>query len=157
MSDNFTTVIFIIIAVVVFVGRTILEARKRKNAPPRKTGEAAHHEEAHQEDDYQSLGERIGPVHFEIEEEKKKKLAALAAARKATVVKTNLIPKEDQGLPAVSRGTVPIAGSSAALSRNVQPQAAAQGPGLHLNLSKLSPLKQAVVMAEILGPPKGLS
>jgi len=34
-------------------------------------------------------------------------------------------------------------------------KAAPSGPGL-FNLNRLSPLKQAVVMAEILGPPKGL-
>ena len=58
-------------------------------------------------------------------------------------------------------GTVPLSNIGARSRLFAQPQQPApQGPGTsplgNINLANLSPLKQAVVMSEILGPPKAL-
>ena len=172
MFDNFTTVIFIIIAIVVFVGRTMAEARKQKNAPPRKTGEAAPHEE-----EFKSSGERIGPVHFEIKEEEDRKISAVQHAqqhsKKPAPVKAKTPGVSGPGFSGQGISDFGFAGSDLFKSQTAVPDrsyaassvakpaapghAAAQGQGgLHINLGKLSALQQAVVMAEILGPPKGL-
>ena len=128
---DFSNIVFIVIALVVFIGRALLQARKKKEPPPRV---------------------HI-PVHFEDDE--KPRIAAASAAAAKPVAPKAVKRHLDQPMPP------PLSTQAAAAppekAGEALPKAAPQErKGFSLNLSHLSPLKQAVVMAEILGTPKGM-
>ena len=124
-----SNIIFILVVVVIFVVRTAIQSRKKPEKKPPQV--------------------RI-PVHFE--DEKKPAVRAKAAA----AVKA---PKQSRSSPALSSSSNLYAAPSAAGGTGPVGNAGTPTPvrkDFASNLSRLSPLKQAVVMAEILGPPKGL-
>ena len=141
MGDSILNVLFIVVIIAVFVVRTILSAKKEKEPPPKV----------------------VIPVHFEDEKEPAVKKIQ-AAIPKKPVKKAPLF----ETLPLDPAIEMPL--SSQVQNKKKAPNAAASKSGpvrapvippepqrSPLNLDHLSPLKQAVVMAEILGPPKGLS
>ena len=135
MGGFSSNLIFIFIALAIFIGRTIVEARKKKKPPPRKPERT------------------IPPIHFEADKPAApaKKARQTQAAQKLSQAKAALAPKEEVSLPSAAVSPKP----PPAAAKNVAPVAAEQKV-FSFNLNHLSPLKQAVVMAEILGPPKGM-
>jgi len=144
MGDSFLNILFIIAVVAVFIVRTISSAKKKKEPEPK---------------------EKI-PVHFEDEDDEDPSYFKNKAAeetiktieKKASVIETIPLSQAAEALPSqiknvrkASAAPPPKGGVSRPTAAPVELQ-----KGFPNNLNKLSPLKQAVVMAEILGPPKGL-
>jgi len=137
MGDTFFNII-IIVAVVIVIGRTIFQMKKKPEPPPRI------------------------PVHFEDDGEPVSLKSKVPAAVPKAVPKKVLAPKtiplsqfESKPLGQFRNSKVPEIPSSKPAVRI--PAAAPQGQtGFPFNLNNLSPMKQAIVLAEILGPPKGM-
>jgi hypothetical protein len=137
MTDTVFNLIVILIPVAIVIGRIVMGARNKRNPPPRP---AQPHIPVHFEDDNSYFRNRMPAATPET-----KPRVPTPPPKLAT-----LAPNEAY-LPATGSGVKPATG---------RPVAAAAAPSGHrdftLSLSHLSPLKQAVVMAEILGPPKGM-
>ena len=136
MFDAVVNFIIILIPVAIVIGRIVAGARNKRNPPP-------------------APAQPKIPVHFEDDEDNyfKRNIPAKVTPAKlpATRPRVQATPTTLATLtPAAASGVTPAPGR----------QAAAAAPSGHkdftLNLSHLSPLKQAVVMAEILGPPKAM-
>jgi hypothetical protein len=131
MFDTVFNLMIILIPVAIVVGRIVVNARNKRNPPPKPAQP------------------RI-PVHFEDDDNYFRKQPPVKASETKPRVPTTLVPNE----------TFPPAAGSGVKSAPGRQAVAAAAPSGHrdftLNLSHLSPLKQAVVMAEILGPPKGM-
>ena len=139
MFDSFFNVIIVIIALTVFIGRTIYQvrAKRREESPEQQQRQAIFEDD--EEDNYRDL------AYYVEQEEKKAKEAAPKKAAPKKVSTERLL--EDTGLI-----QTPI---SQVLPPRPVVSVQAQSGGLQ-NLKLLTPLKQAVVMAEVLGTPKGL-
>ena len=140
MFDPFN-IVFILVIVVVFIGRAVIQAKK----PPPKPPEI--------------------PVHFEDDDEPESAMTresahgakttspvihAAKTSQNKSRLQTSLSPSTlTSGRAAVSKPSPAGTAGAGAVSQ-------AQG-GVTLNLNHLSPMKQAVVMAEILGTPRGLA
>jgi hypothetical protein len=133
MGDSLFNIIIVLIPVAIFIGRIVMQAKaKRKPEPPRKQPPI--------------------PVHFEDYDDEDDRQFAPSAVSKQAVNKA--INNKDRAAaysppPLVDSAPIPPPLKKAKAS-SAEPE---QG---FLYLSHLSPMKQAVVMAEILGPPKGL-
>ena len=145
MFRSLFNLVFILIPIAIFVGRMVVQARG-KNAPPPRIP-------VHFEDDKDDEGDYEGPKAREefakTLPELRKKLHAKANAGKKTtpsMSSVNMRAAESSAAPKASMagGTIPPA------------QAAAGGSAFPKNVAQLSPLKQAVIMAEVLGPPLAL-
>jgi hypothetical protein len=136
MTDTVFNLIVILIPVAIVIGRIVMGARNKRNPPPRP---AQPHIPVHFEDDENYFKRQLSakqPESRPYVPAPPPKLASLAT---------------EAYLPAAGSGVKP------ALGRPVAVAAAPSGHGdFILKLSRLSPLKQAVVMAEILGPPKAM-
>jgi len=138
MGDAPFNIIIVLIPLAIFIGRIVLQAQaKRRPEPPKKQPSI--------------------PVHFEdYDDEDDRQFAPSAVSRQ--VISKQAINKAinnkgraDTSNPPLSLDSVPKPPPVVkAKTPSAEP---AQG---FLNLNHLSPMKQAVVMAEILGPPKGL-
>ena len=135
MTDTVFNLIVILIPVAIVIGRIVMGARNKRNPPPKP---AQPHIPVHFEDDNSYFRNRLP--------------AATPEAKPRTPTPppklATLTPEPYP--PAAAPGVKPTPG---------RPVAAATPSGhkdFTLSLSHLSPLKQAVVMAEILGPPKGM-
>ena len=137
MTDTVFNLIIILIPVAIIVGRMVVNARNKRHPPPAPAQP------------------RI-PVHFEDDDDSYfKKQASARQPETKTRVQTSStslatrVPNE--AFPAAASGVKPTPAPG---------KTVAAAPSGHkdftLNLSHLSPLKQAVVMAEILGPPKAM-
>ena len=141
MFENFSNLIFIAVAIAVFIGRTVAQAKKKREQeeappPPPPRAPTLHFEEK-EEDDFVR---RIQPA-----KPKPPAKKPAVAAKVATPARKDTVPPAITAEQLFPTRAVPIA-------------AAAQNQGdFSFNLNHLSPLKQAVIMAEILGPPKALS
>ena len=134
MFDTIFNLIIILIPAAIIVGRIVVGARNKRNPPP------------------VPAQPRI-PVHFEDDNNYfKRQLSAKQPETRPHV------PTPPPKLAVLAPEAFPPAAASGVKLAPGRPVAAA--PSGHkdftLNLSHLSPLKQAVVMAEILGPPKGM-
>ena len=134
MFDTVFNLIIILVPVAIVIGRIVVGARNKRNPPPKPAQP------------------RI-PVHFEDDENYfKRQLSAKHPETKPHV------PTPPPKLATLAPEAYPPAASSG--SKPAPGKAAAAAPSGHkdftLSLSHLSPLKQAVVMAEILGPAKAM-
>ncbi|MCL2319338.1 MAG: hypothetical protein FWC45_04580 [Treponema sp.] len=168
MGGSFLNIIFIVVLLVIFIGRTIAQARKKQEEPPPPQP----HIPVHFEDDPVEEPEYFkgkGPAHGSTAAPAKK--PAVSTARQYQALKpletytppalNTTLGSADADLfkpPAAARTTAkPRMAPAGAAPGAAGAGAAAPGQkGFPANLSRLSPLKQAVVMAEVLGPPKGL-
>jgi len=151
MFESFSSnIIFIAIALAIFIGRTVAEAKKKKKAPPPAAPRvpALHFEEDDEEPTQRSIGRKIAAP---VTKAAGKKVSAKkqVPVSPAKPVNFPLSAKMDTSSPPVTGGKTSPA------KRNTQTVSPGQ-TGFAFNLNHLSPLKQAVVMAEILGPPKGM-
>jgi len=156
MFENFSNVIFIAIALAVFIGRTVAQARKSKEEnkkappPPPPKVQALHFEEKDEDElgyfkkaaSQPALTKAAKPS---VKAPQKKQSPSLLT--KAATVKRDTSPP----VPANIEKLFPVKGTARAGVLSSEQE------GFSLNLDHLSPMKQAVVMAEILGPPKGLN
>ena len=140
MFDSGLNVLLIIVALVVFVGRTFLQVRGKKKPPPKQQKKPVPVFFEEEEDEpYRDLA-----YYVELEEMKAKE-AALAEKKKTAprkVPNERIVKDVNVNEVVIPRITPvrPVLDHSSGLT----------------NLRNLSPLKQAVVMAEVLGTPKGL-
>ena len=139
MFDSFTNLIFIVVVLVIFIGRNILQARKRN----RLSTEAQDHDddEDEEEEDYEDEH----------------------AYFKGKAPVQNLQPQPGFAPPLVKTAFPAAMPPAGTISRTSAPErpgvsgtASAGQKSFPQNLNYLSPMKQAVVMAEVLGPPKGM-
>jgi hypothetical protein len=144
MFESFSNVIFIAIALAIFIGRTVAQARKAQNAksktppppPPAKP--------------------RVQALHFEETPRPAKKPQAGKTPKQTPVKKPQL---------ALQGGIASPTFVEMPSTLNTQPEAVKIPPPISAALqnrgefvfafNQLSSLKQAVVMAEVLAPPKG--
>jgi len=127
----------------IFVGRIVVQARGKHSPPPRIP--------VHFEDDEGDEGEYEGP---KVREEHAKALSNLRKNLSAKAGK-----KATPSMASANRGAVKSSTTFKAdmASERITPAQNVQGEkGFPQNLARLSPLKQAVVMAEVLGPPLAL-
>jgi hypothetical protein len=133
MFDTVFNLIIILVPVAIVIGRIVVGERNKRNPPPAPAQP------------------RI-PVHFEDDENYfKRQLPAKQPETRPHVPTTppKLAARVPEAFPpAAASGVTPAPGRQAAAPSGQK--------DFTLNLSHLSPLKQAVVMAEILGPPKGM-
>jgi hypothetical protein len=139
MFDTVINLIIILIPAAIVVGRIVVGARNKRNPPP-------------------APAQPKIPVHFEDDENYFKRYipAKVTPARKPET--RPHVPTPPPKLATRAPEAFPPAAGSGVTPLPARQAAAA--PSGHkdftLNLSHLSPLKQAVVMAEILGPPKAM-
>jgi len=126
MFDSIFDLMIVLIPLAIFIGRIIVQARSKRN-PPKKQPPI--------------------PVHFEDYEDEDE-----APFVPSSVTKTVLNKKDrvDTYSPPISINSLP--GPPAPKKAKIP---SAEPAHVFLNLNHLSQLKQAVVLAEILGPPKG--
>ena len=155
MFESFSNLIFIAILIAISIGRMVMRTRRKTQQPPRPAVS------------------QIPPVHFENREEeeipeqghwvrnniKEKAATATPAVRpRAKARQTNTVPT-----PSLASSALPSKVDGGPLSSSVRPipaprRTTGEGQtGFSLNISHLSPMKQAVIMAEILGPPRGMT
>lgn len=149
MDSFFSNIGFIILAIVIFTGRAIIQARKKRNPPPKKP-----------------VAKRAPPkpkisVHFEDDKEpdyfrakapaRVSRPKAVFAGPESTIFRESLATEKSIGRPGQASFDNPYPKSQAI------PAAGKASPEKgYARIGQLSPLKQAVIMAEILGPPKSL-
>ena len=136
MPESAFNVLIAVVAIVIFVGRAVYEAKKKTSKPPPKV--------------------KI-PVHFEDDEEPK----YFNGKAPAVVSKTVKKPSPKQKKPAASKQqpTPPrqeLFPDAPSANMPLPANKTASEKSFPNNLDHLSPMKQAVVLAEILGTPKGL-
>ena len=139
MFDSIFNLIIVLIPLSIFIGRMVVQARSRRHPPPKP---AQPHIPVHFEDDEDD------PAYFKnvARSSAKSSPAGKASVRK---VQKALSPREEAEFSkAVSGAKLPAVSLAKTETQGQKP--------FPLNLSSLPPLKQAVVMAEILGPPKGM-
>ena len=139
MFDSLFNLIIILIPLAIFIGRIVVQARNKHQPPPKAP-------------------QPYIPVHFEDDDDNNednyeyfKKLAAQDPKPAAQEGKTSslLAPKAEEPSP-------PAGKPSPVSVKNAAPKAPSGQKDFSFKLAHLSALKQAVVMAEILGPPKGI-
>ncbi|MCL2205142.1 MAG: hypothetical protein FWB82_01290 [Treponema sp.] len=139
MFENFSNLIFIAIALAIFIGRTVARARKERE-------EAADEKKAAPPPPPQP---RVQSLHFEEKAPAATKLAKPPAKKPAAKVVQQ--PTRREIPPAVTAEQLFPAKAMAPVAAVRQ-----QDDFSSFNLGNITPLQQAVVMSEILGPPKGL-
>ena len=126
-----SNVIFIVIAVIVLIGRVVFDSKRKKKPPPPK--------------------EKI-PVHFVDGEKNIPK--ARPVVKKPKVVPLFSTSLEDSPFSPIK---YPFQENGMTnLQQAPVKTAVPEKKDFSFNLNNLSPMQQAVVMAEILGPPKGM-
>ena len=131
MTDFFELLI-IPIALIVLIGRGIFKALK-KNDPPAAKEESA-----------------VPLLHFEIEAAKAPPAPLPAKMPKQKKQRQAVAAKKEVAAPAPEAPPPPV------IKMPIKPVSAGQAD-FSLILSRLSPMQQAVVLSEVLGPPKGAS
>jgi len=129
MFDSIFNIIIVLIPLAIFIGRIVSQARSKRNpAPPARPRPISVHfeDDEDDEDERRFTPSAVSPPL----QAKKDNVYAYSAP-----VPAKSIPEESQ------------------IKAKMPPVEPSQG---FIYLNHLSPMKQAVVMAEILGPPKGM-
>jgi len=143
MFDSIFESIFIFIPVAIIIGRFILQARaKHKKPPPR----------------------RPDPIHFEENADRKKPKVKTNVKKKPRPVPSLFSDRLSSSFPedkAKAKVSVPKVKAAIKMPEPVKNEPVIMAEphveeGFFQKLNKLSPIKQAVIMAEVLGPPKAL-
>jgi hypothetical protein len=138
MGDSIFDIMIVLIPLAIFISRIVVQARgKHKPQPPVKRQPIT--------------------VHFEDDDER---LFTPSAVSKPAINKNDradiysppVLADSSQKPPSVKKAKIPAVGGPRFTGSAVS---SAEQARFFLNLNHLSPMKQAVVMAEILGPPKG--
>ena len=148
--DNINT-LFLLLPLAVFIGLRISQARKKVEGRTAETDEdlkGFHSEEAPWKDSYILLPETAALP------------SALPAAKPATphAAKPSALPAaKPANLPAVKPAALPKDNKATDPNPNEEAEKSVQSKiiSIGVRISSLPPLQQAVVMSEILGPPRG--
>ena len=162
MRGSLFNLIIVLIPLSIFIGRTVLQARakaRRKQEPPRpapvrhEDADVPHWERAEALElkkelqaaivDMVARGAKASPV---------KKTQPAQAAFSPSLPSAALIPERDEPAAVSVVAAVPRV-FPANVHAGTRTGSSGQG---RINLDHLSPMQQAVVMAEILGSPKGI-
>jgi len=143
--DSLFNIIIIMIPLAIFIGRAVVQARSKHNPPPpAPTPPPIHFEEEEEEEYFHAIHMREEQGHFhaahlrEAPEPPQKPLPAPAPVQKRPL-----------------GGEMPSLGAAFSSLTPVQPVISPKIPAEPVfNLAHLSQMQQAVVMAEVLGPPK---
>jgi len=136
MFDSLFNIIIVLIPVAIFIGRIVLQAQaKRRPEPPKRQPPI--------------------PVHFEDDEDEDERQFAPSGVSKPVINQKNRADAYSPSpLLAMDNALKDSAPKPPPLKKANTPSA--EPPQGFSYLTHLSPMKQAVVMAEILGPPKGI-
>jgi hypothetical protein len=126
MFGPISNLIFLLIPLAIFIGRMVIEARKK--------GEGQSRIPVHFEDEKETVKKPQVPIRKPVSASKSSASSSKTAYKP---VFKNPVPQAEPASRANTAGTAP-------------------GATLPPGISRLSPLKQAVVMSEVLGTPKGL-
>jgi hypothetical protein len=165
LSDNFTFVIFIVIAIVVQIGRLFIRnagrrKREERGEPVEERPEAAVYDRREYEED-----EAFSAWNLSIDDENVPAVPVppAAAPRPVSVPLSAPFPapaaekREPAGplFPAAPEAGPPVTDRRGGQSGRRNKGRTKKGAGFPEKLDYLPPLKRAVVLAEILGAPKG--
>ena len=166
MVENFSNLIFIAVALAVFIGRSVVQAKKRQ----KEEEEEKKNPKPKPKPQVQGQRPKVHTLHFEEDGEddyvpgylKKpapapKPVPAKVTKKPQTPARTPLPSRSVPTPPQVDRA-FPIVPTISSV-RPIMPIGALSSgeEGFNLNLNHLSPMQQAVIMSEILGQPKGLT
>jgi len=146
MDGIFSNIIFLI-PIALIINRIVRRARAKNAPPPKKPPQPyipVHFEDDKEDDDLGYFKNRAATV------EAPQRTPAPAPPRRGRSQKNVAVPFTQK--PEFSAGAQP----TPVVSRTVTPVAQPRR-GFSFDLNHLTPLKQAVVMSEILGQPKGMS
>ena len=152
--ENVSNLIFIAVAMAIFIGRTVVQARKKKEEeknpppPPPKPQVQALHFELKDDDEDDIPGYLKKPAAAPVAKVAKQPVKPTKKQPSSLLTKASAVKKKDMPIPANVDKLFQNKGTAVAAS--------SEQSGFSFNLDHLSPMKQAVVMAEILGPPKGM-
>ena len=130
--DSLFNLVIILIPVAIFIGRIVVQARGRHAPPPPRPPPIPIHFE--DDDDYEEYDFSPAPITRKAVADSISKAKPLVSPESFAAARENILPTK----------LVPV------------PERPERKEEFAFNLNHLSPLKQAVVMAEILGPPKGM-
>ncbi|MCL2094013.1 MAG: hypothetical protein FWH12_07450 [Treponema sp.] len=165
MFDSIFNYIIVLIPVAIFVGRLLIGAINKAQATADPALEQLIHFEEEEEDEEEDVVAPLGGSGMPILKSSEKKKEEEDPEARVSFSREDIPQGRSQGRPprAASRPSragqtlVPQEDLLSPLSaRSVQAQVREPARSISETLSHLSPLKQAVIMAEILGPPKGL-
>jgi hypothetical protein len=141
----------IFIAIAIFIGRLILQLRRRGGEEGEKPPSRAPHffEEPEEDDEAEESGRRIAYAQTRGSSDFLRELVLREAAVEAA-------PRPPPPKPEIRLAPPP----QPAPVKPASPPSGKESPppgnaGFPASLNRLSPLRQAVIFAEILGPPKG--
>ena len=152
MIDEISNYIIFLIPLAIFIGRIFLQAKNRNNSQAEsQTQPKARYED--EEDDF--IRRLSGNTANQRQPVQKPKQSSTKIKKTAAPPEKSLNVLDSGNLTTPGRKPPPGAASRKTPVRPVTGVTAASGTGF-LKLASLSPLKQAVIMAEVLGTPKGL-
>jgi hypothetical protein len=177
MFESIFNYIFILIPIAIFVGRVVVQAKNKRSPPPPPKRIPVHFED--DEDEYPAkpkvppkavqpkgiFSKEIFPKEFyeSLKRESFPKETIPGESFPAESFPKEDVPKDNFSLDNYRRDSFPLESYPPAPALSIsaarQPSASQKRETPKaggLNLGHLSPLKQAVVMAEILGTPKAL-
>ena len=149
MFENFPNLIFIAVALAIFVGRTVAQARKRRESEEKSAAGA----DSRPKPTARPAAPRLPPIHFEDNDDD----YVPGYLKKPSPVKPPVKKPAAKPVPAMAKTPIPPPANLDKLFPARAQSVEAAGQEFSFNLGHLSPLKQAVIMAEILGPPKALN
>jgi glycine cleavage system aminomethyltransferase T len=174
MFDSLFNLVFLLIPLAVFVGRFVLDARNKREGqsripvhfeddekPAARMTTPATANKNQNDDEYQSYAHSRGASEYHrgmISQGGSSSTATQSAAvrRNRQSLKPGEAIKPTIGTAAYDARAAAVAGTRPAQGQNSANQVSPGHQPFPLNLYYLSPMKQAVVMAEVLGPPKGM-
>jgi hypothetical protein len=136
MFDSIFDIMIVLIPLSIFIGRVIVQARNKHKPRP-------------------TVKQPPIPVHFEDYEDDEDGVTFAPSAVSKPVIKSKDSLSAYTPLSSMESALKPPPATRAKAASAGSAQGARSTQGV-LNLSHLSPIKQAVVMAEVLGPPKGM-
>ena len=129
MFDSLFNIIIVLIPLAIFIGRIVVQARSKRNpTPPVKPRPISVHFEDNDDDDERRFAPSAVPTPMQVKK------------NNVNVYNSPVSLKSITEPPPLKNAKTP----------SVEPTHG------FLYLSHLSPMKQAVILAEILGPPKGM-
>jgi hypothetical protein len=142
----------IFIAIAIFIGRLILQFRRKGREegekPPPQVPRFFREEEEVEDDEAEEVGRRIAYSQTRGSSDFLRELVMREAASK-TPVRLRPEPETRPAAPVPHPAKPTVRLPEAKLPRG-------ERCGFPASLNRLSPMRQAVILAEILGPPKGL-
>ena len=152
MFDAPFEIFFVLIPLGIFIGRAVLRLRNRRAAPPppppRIPVALEDEDDDYEYEFYAGMPDDVVPVRKQVPKPVPKQEASTAIPFR----ETSLAIDENDNFNKVSK----IFSGSGQIQAAKEIVTPATEQNFSFNLGHLSPLKQAVVMAEVLGPPKGM-